>query len=346
MFRFASPDFLWLLLFVPILIGLWYYSYSQNQKKWTRLGEKEVLKTLTPEYSVRRKNIKIFIQILAIVCCVLMIARPQFGTKVDTVKRQGVEVLIAVDVSNSMLASDIAPSRLQKAKQIVSQLISKMENDKVGLIVFAGRAYTQIPITSDYVSAKMFIDNVNPDLVPSQGTAIGDAIELAMNSFGGDENNQSKAKVGRAIIVITDGENFEDDAEKAAQVAAGKGVLVHVIGVGTPEGAPIPVNGNVMSFKKDKNGEPVITKLNEEMCSAIAKAGNGIYVRADNTNNAERVIGKTVDAMAKSDVVSKVYSEYDEQFQWLALITLLLLIGEFFVSERKNEWLKNIKIFG
>lgn len=344
MFRFDNPEYLYLLLLLPLLLGVRYFAYVRDNKRWRKLGEREVLNDLIPEYSSGRKKFKFFLMMLMFVLGVFLIARPQFGTKIENVKRQGVEVIVAMDVSNSMLATDVSPSRLQKAKRIVSQLIDGMDNDKVGLIVFAGKAYTQIPITSDYVSAKLFMNDISPSLVPTQGTAIGEAIDLAVRSFGGEDAEEADKKVGRAIIVITDGENFEDDARAAAARAAKRDILVHVVGVGTSEGAPIPQDG-MMSFKKTADGETVITRLDEQMCGEIAQAGKGIYVQADNSNNAERVIGKAVDAMSKSDVVSKVYTQYDEQFQWIAFVLLVLLLCEIVISERKNDWIRKWKIF-
>lgn len=344
MFRFDNPEYLYLLLLLLLLLGVRYFAYVRDNKRWRKLGEREVLNDLIPEYSSGRKKFKFFLIMLMFVLGVFLIARPQFGTKIENVKRQGVEVIVAMDVSNSMLATDVSPSRLQKAKRIVSQLIDGMDNDKVGLIVFAGKAYTQIPITSDYVSAKLFMNDISPSLVPTQGTAIGEAIDFAVRSFGGEDAEEADKKVGRAIIVITDGENFEDDARAAAARAAKRDILVHVVGVGTSEGAPIPQDG-MMSFKKTADGETVITRLDEQMCGEIAQAGKGIYVQADNSNNAERVIGKAVDAMSKSDVVSKVYTQYDEQFQWIAFVLLVLLLCEIVISERKNDWIRKWKIF-
>lgn len=242
-----------------------------------------------------------------------------------------------------MMAEDITPSRLEKAKRLMTQLIDERSNDKVGVIVFAGDAFTQIPITDDYVSAKMFMSSINTSIVPTQGTAIGSAIDLAIHSFGSSDKGNAKNK-GRAIIVITDGENHEDDAVEAAKMASSLGITVGVVGIGSPQGAPIPMSG-LMSFKKDENGETVISKLNEQMCSEVAKAGKGIYVRADNSNNARKVISKMLDTIAKSDIDSKIYSEYDEQFQVFGFIALVLLLAELFISERRNKWFDKIKIF-
>ena len=246
--------------------------------------------------------------------------------------------MIALDVSNSMMAQDVQPSRLEIAKQVLSQLVDGMTNDKIGLVVFAGDAYTQLPITVDYVSAKMFLSTISTKMVPRQGTAIGSAIDLAIKSFG------PKNSSGRAIIVITDGENHEDDAVGAAKLAAENNIIVDVIGMGKADGSPIPVPGT-MSFWKDKDGNVVVSKLNEPMCKEIALAGKGIYVHADNSNSAFKTITKELDKLAKSDIKTSVFSEYNEQFQSFALLALLLLILDFFIFDRKNKRLSKFKIF-
>ena len=268
----------------------------------------------------------------------VLLARPQFGSKLETVKRQGVEVMIALDISNSMLAQDVQPSRLEKAKRLVAQLVDKMENDKVGMIVFAGDAFTQLPITSDYISAKMFLESINPSLISKQGTAIGAAINLATRSFTPQEG------VGRAVIVITDGENHEGGAVEAAKAAAEKGIQVSVLGVGMPDGAPIPVEGT-NDFRRDRDGNVVVTRLNEQMCQEIAQAGDGIYVRVDNSNAAQKVIAQEINKMAKADVETQVYTEFNEQFQAVAWIILLLLLVEMLILERKNPLFRNIHLF-
>ena len=268
----------------------------------------------------------------------VLLARPQFGSKLETVKRQGVEVMIALDISNSMLAQDVQPSRLEKAKRLVAQLVDKMENDKVGMIVFAGDAFTQLPITSDYISAKMFLESINPSLISKQGTAIGAAINLATRSFTPQEG------VGRAVLVITDGENHEGGAVEAAKAAAEKGIQVSVLGVGMPDGAPIPVEGT-NDFRRDRDGNVVVTRLNEQMCQEIAQAGDGIYVRVDNSNAAQKVIAQEINKMAKADVETQVYTEFNEQFQAVAWIILLLLLAEMLILERKNPLFRNIHLF-
>ena len=239
-------------------------------------------------------------------------------------------MIIALDISNSMLAQDIQPSRLEKAKRLMSRLVDGMENDKIGVIVFAGDAYTQLPITSDYISAKMFLETITPELITKQGTAIGAAINLAARSFTPQEG------VGKAIIVITDGENHEGDALEASKAAAAKGIQVNVLGIGMPEGAPIPISGT-NDFRRDREGNVVVTRLNETMCQEIARDGKGIYVRVDNTNSAQKAIEQEINKMAKSDIESKVYTDFNEQFQSVAWIILLLLLAELLILEDRKS---------
>lgn len=338
MFRFEEPTYLYLLLLLPFLAIFYLYSNYQKRRAIRKFGDPELMQQLMPDVSKYRPDIKFWIIFAAIGLFSILLARPQFGSKLETVKRQGVEVIIALDISNSMLAQDIQPSRLEKSKRLMAQLIDKLENDKVGMIVFAGDAFTQLPITSDYISAKMFLESINPSLITKQGTAIGTAINLAIRSFTPQEG------VGRAIIVITDGENHEGGAIEAAQKAKEQDIQVSVLGVGMPNGAPIPVEGT-NDFRRDRDGNVVVTRLNEQMCQDIAKSGNGIYVRVDNSNTAQKVIIQEINKMAKSDVETEVYTEFNEQFQSIAWIILLLLVIELFILERKNPLFKNIRLF-
>ena len=339
MFRFAQPQYLYLLLIVPLMWAIYFYSVYRNRKNMAKYGNPQILQSLAPDVSKYKPGTKFFLQQLALIVMIFIIARPQMGAKIETVKKQGVEIIIALDVSNSMLARDIAPSRLDKAKQMLSKLIDQLDNDKVGLIVFEGDAYTQLPITSDFVSAKMFLSTISPDMVPTQGTAIGRAIALAMNSFTPDQS------ADKAIIVITDAENHEDDAVQMAKEAAQKGIMVDVIGIGSEQGAPIPIGGNDTNLRKDNQGNVVITKLNAQLGRDIAKAGDGIYISADNTGSALRALTAEVKKMKKSDIESKVYSEYDEQFQGLAWIVLILLLLDIFILDRKNKLMKKVNFF-
>jgi Ca-activated chloride channel family protein len=301
-----------------------------------KFGTMQLLRALMPDVALKKQYLKFWMLFICAGLFILVIAGPQFGSQLKTVKKQGIEVMVCLDVSNSMLSTDVSPTRLGKAKQILSRLVDDLENDKIGLIVFAGDAFIQLPITSDYVSAKMFLSSINPAMVPTQGTAIGSAINLAMRSFTPNENSE------KTIILITDGEDHEDNAKGAAEEAAKKGISVNVLGIGSVEGSPIPTNNGYM---KDKDGNMILTKLNEEMCQEIAVAGNGMYARTDNTNNALKALQKELDKKNKSEVESKVYSSYDEKYRIPAWILLFLLITEFFILDRKNRILSKIKLF-
>lgn len=338
MFRFGEPIYLYFLLIIPFLVVFYIYTNYRRRKKLRQYGDPELMAHLMPNVSKYRPDVKFWLVTAALVMVIFMLARPQFGSKMETVKRQGVETVVALDISNSMLAQDVTPSRLEKSKKLVSRLVETFNNDKVAMIVFAGEAFTQLPITSDYISAKMFLETISPSLITTQGTDIRGAIDLAMKSFTPNEG------VGRAIVLITDGENREGGAVEAAQQAAEKGVRVFVLGVGSPDGSPIPVEGT-NDFRRDKDGNVVVTKLNEQMCQEIAKAGNGMYVRVDNTNNAERALNAEINKLAKADVETQVYTEFDEQFDVLAWLALILLAADVMLLNRKNPLFKNVKLF-
>lgn len=338
MFRFGEPIYLYLLLIVPFLVVFYLYTNYRRRKRLRQYGDPELMAHLMPNVSKYRPDVKFWLVTAALVMVIFMLARPQFGSNMETVKRQGVETVVALDISNSMLAQDVTPSRLEKSKKLVSRLVETFNNDKVAMIVFAGEAFTQLPITSDYISAKMFLETISPSLITTQGTDIRGAIGLAMKSFTPNEG------VGRAIVLITDGENHEGGAVEAAQQAAEKGVRVFVLGVGSPDGSPIPVEGT-NDFRRDKDGNVVVTKLNEQMCQEIAKAGNGMYVRVDNTNNAERALNAEINKLAKADVETQVYTEFDEQFDVLAWLALVLLAVDVMLLNRKNPLFKNVKLF-
>lgn len=338
MFRFGEPFYLYLLILLPFLVAFYLYSNYRRRKKIRQYGDPELLEQLMPDVSKYRPDVKFWLMLAALAMIIFMLARPQFGSKMETVKRQGVETVAALDISNSMLAQDVTPSRLEKSKKLISRLVETFNNDKVAMIVFAGEAFTQLPITSDYISAKMFLETINPSLITTQGTDIRGAIDLAMKSFTPNEG------VGRAIVLITDGENHEGGALEAAEEAAKKGIRVFVLGVGSPDGAPIPVEGT-KDFRRDKDGNVIVTRLNEQMCQEIAQAGNGMYVRVDNTNRAEKVLNAEINKLAKADVETQVFTEFDEQFQVLAWLALLFLAIEVMLLNRKNPLFKNVKLF-
>ena len=338
MFRFENPTYLLLLIVLPVLAVIFIWSNIKRKRNLKAYGDPELLSAMMPDVSPARYNLKFWLTFAALFFLIIVAARPQFGTKMETVKRQGIETVIALDISNSMLAQDVAPSRLEKSKKIISKLVDEMQDDKIGLIVFAGEAFIQLPITSDFISAKMFLESISPELIASQGTDIRAAINMATRSFTPRED------VGRAIIIITDGENHEGGAEEAAKEAASKGMLVYVLGVGSPEGSPIPVGG-ANEYRKDKDGNVIVTKLNEQMCQEIAKAGGGAYIRVDNTNAAQKLLQKEIDKLAKADLETTVYSYFDEQFQVIAWIAFILLLLELLILLKKNPLFKNIKLF-
>ena len=338
MFKFANPEYLYLLALIPLLVVLHVVSNIRRRYKLKMYGDEELVLKLMPDVSESRPNIKFWLLFAAYALCCFLLARPQFGSKQETVTRKGVETVIALDISNSMLADDVMPNRLEKSKRIISNLVDQFKDDKVGLIVFAGDAFVQLPITSDYISAKVFLNTISPALITRQGTDIKTAIELATRSFTPNEG------VGKAIIVITDGENHEGGAIEAAQAAAEKGYVIYVMGVGQPSGSPIPGDRSG-EYRKDRNGNVVITRLNEEMCRNIAAAGKGAYFYVDNSNAAEKALQKEIDQLAKADVEKTVYTDYDEQFQIIAWMILIVLLLEIFICDSRNPRLKKFSLF-
>ena len=340
MFRFANIEMLWWLITTPVFVIAYIIYTKHKRRQLMEFGDQELVAQLMTDASKGRPIWKFSLLLLAWVLLIVAGSRPQYGQQEKTIKRQGIEVMVALDISNSMLAEDVAPNRLDRAKQILSKMIDNMVDDKVGLVVFAGEAFTQLPITCDYVSAKMFLNTITPNLISTQGTAIGAALQTAVTSFGATES-----EAGRAIILITDGENHEDDAIAAAKQAQELGIQVFVVGIGKPEGSPIPKPGSNDYFK-DRSGQVVVSRLNEEMCQQIAAAGKGIYVRCDNTNTAMRALQQELDRMATAELESTVYADYNEQYQSFVLIALLLIVIEFFILSRKNHRLTRMDLFG
>ena len=341
MFRFANADILWGLLIIPLLFTIFLISRKLRTRALRKFGNPGILNQLMPDLSPIRPFVKFTLLILALTAIIFALARPQFGSRLQEIKRQGVEIVIALDVSNSMMAEDIQPNRLERAKQAISKLVDRLTNDKIGLIVFAGDAYTQVPITMDYVSTKMFLSTISCDIVPKQGTAIGSAIDLGMNSFSPD-NESSKV-----LIIITDGENHEGDALALAKQAREKGITIHTIGLGLPDGAPIPVysESGTRSYLKDQDGNTVISKLNETMLNQVAAAGGGMYIRSTNTRLGLNVLFDEIEKMEKQELEARIYSEYEERFQYLAGLAFIILLADLFIMERKNRLLKNLRIF-
>lgn len=337
MFRFESPAYLWLLWSIPVLAIIRFVCYKLRRKKLLRFGEMSLVNRLMPNVSKIRPSVKFWLSVAALALMIVMLARPQMGSKISHEERNGIETIIAMDISNSMLAEDVVPSRLQKSKMLVENLVDHFTNDKIGLVVFAGDAFVQLPITTDYVSAKMFLQDINPSLIQTQGTDIARAISLSMNSF-----TQQKG-LGKAIILITDGEDHEGGALEAAKEAKKKGINVFILGVGSSNGALIPLgNGDYM---RDNAGNTVMTALNEQMCRDVAKAGSGTYIHVDNTSDAQEKLNDELSRLQKGETDNVVYSEYNEQFQAFALLALILLIIEACTLEAQNSLLRKVRLF-
>ncbi len=337
MLRFEDPIYLCLLWVIPILVVIRLVGWRRRHAKLKKFGDPELLRQLMPGISKYRPTVKFCLLLAAYALLAVMLARPQMGSKVSHDKRQGIETIICLDISNSMLAQDVAPSRLDKSKMLIENLVDNFSNDKIGLVVFAGDAFVQLPITSDNVSAKMFLQNISPDLIRSQGTNIAQAINVACQSFTQQKN------VGRAVIVITDGENHEPGAEEAVKAARKDGINVYILGVGSTKGAPIPMGNG--EYLKDNAGNVVMTALNEDMCKELAQAGSGKYIHVENTGDAEEQLNNDLTKLQKGETDTVIYSEYDEQFQAVGIVVILLLILEICLLETKNPLLGKVRFF-
>ena len=336
MYRFENPEYLWLLLVVLLLGIIRFVTYFNQKKRLHKFGDPELLRQLMPDVSRWRPLVKFLLLELALTMLIIMVARPQQANGVSQDKRQGIEAIIALDVSNSMLAKDVSPNRLDRAKMMVENLIEDFTDSKVGLIVFAGDAFVQLPITSDYVSAKMFLSSIDPSMIANQGTDIAAAINMASHSFTQQEH------VGKAIIVITDGEDHEGGAMEAAKDAHEQGFNIYMLGIGSTKGEPIP-DPQTGNFMTDNQGNMVMSRLNEQMCREIAQAGGGAYIHVDNSSSAQRLLDEELDKLEKGETI--IYSDYEELFQYAGLMALILLILEICIMDRKNPLLKNIKLF-
>ena len=339
MFRFADPIYLYLLVLIPVLALIRFLTYRNQKKRLRKFGDPKLLRELMPDVSRFRPAVKFWILQGALALLIVMLARPQFGTKINNEQRVGIETIIAMDISNSMMAEDITPSRLDRSKMMVENLVDHFTNDKIGLIVFAGDAFVQLPITSDYVSAKMFLSSIDPSMMATQGTDIARAIDMAAHSFTQEEG------IGKAIIVITDGEDHEGGALEAAKAAKEAGMRVYVLGVGSTKGSPIPIPGTG-DYMKDNTGNTVMSALNEEMCRQVAQAGGGAYIHVENNSAAQDQLDNELDKLAKKETTSTVYSEFDEQFQAVAILALLLLILEICIFDRRNPLIRRLSLFG
>lgn len=341
MFRFARPEYLPYLFVIPVLAGMVWFIYLKKIKQFRAFGNHHMILRLVDEHSRYKYFFKSGLVLVAIALLIISYARPQIGTKFEEVTRQGVDLIVALDVSYSMKAEDIQPNRLESAKRELTQLINSLKGDRIGIIVFAGDAYTQLPLTTDYSAALLLADIIDVDLVPKPGTAIGSAIDLARQSFKKDEGKY------KAMVIITDGENHEDDAIKAAKDAAKENIVIHTIGMGSREGAPIPVraDGQQVGFKKDRDGNSVVTKLDEASLQEIAAATGGRYIRATNAQNDLATIFGEIEKMEKKEFGTKQFTDYEDRFQYFVAGALLLLISEVLTSEKKNKYLTKFSLF-
>lgn len=340
MFKFAHIYYFYLLALIPFFVGLLVFFLIWKKRAISRYGDLNVIRQLMPEYSRPKVIVKFIVLMLALSAIIFAAAGPQTGSKIEKVKRKGIDLMICLDVSNSMMAMDIKPNRIERAKQSINRLMDNLEGDRVGIIIFAGKAYSQLPITTDYAAAKMFIETINTNIIPTQGTAIAEAIELAMNGFGESKHN-------KAIVIITDGEDHEGNVLEQAELAVKKNITIYTIGMGLPEGSPIPVyQGNVQTgYKKDRDGNTVMSKLDETLLQRLASVGKGMYVRATTSETGLGKIFDDIGKIQKSEIEEKQFSDYEDQFQYFLGLALLLLVLDLFVFERKTRWLKRFQPF-
>ncbi len=342
MFRLEHIQYAYAFILIPVLILLFVLVSRWRKNAIKQFGTQNIVQQLMMDVSSSKPVLKFVFLMIALFFLITGIINPQIGSKLQEIKRQGADIMIALDVSNSMKAEDISPNRLERSKLAIAKLIEKLEGDRIGIVVFAGDAYVQLPITTDYAAAKLFLQNIDVDIVPTQGTAIGTAIRLCLQSFGKDLGKN------KSIVVITDGENHEDDAVSASKEAEELGITVHTIGMGSAKGSPIPIykNGVQAGYKKDKDGNTVITKLNEEALQEIAASGSGIYVRATNADVGLNTIIDEINKLEKKQFESKMFSDYDSKYYYFIAVALFFIILELFFSERKSKWVEQMDLFG
>lgn len=331
----------WMLLVIPTLIVLFTIVQLWKRHAQNKFANQRIIKRLSPNRSHFKPILKLIVLCLAFGCLTIAMVNPKLGTKLETVKRQGVDIVFAVDVSKSMLAEDIAPNRLEKSKQLVTQIVNNLASDRIGIIAYAGKAFPQLPITTDYAAAKMFLQSMNTDMLSSQGTAINEAIQLARTYYDDEE------QTNRVLIIISDGEDHSDVALDVAEAASEEGIKIFTIGVGNVKGAPIPIkrNGIVLNYKKDNAGETVITKLNEDTLKDIASEANGEYINGTNTNEVVEAIRDILNRMDKKEFEAKEFAEYKDQFQWFLALGIFFLLIDVFLLERKTAWLNRLNLF-
>ena len=342
MFRFQHPDMIYLFAAAPLLMVLFRLFVRWKKKSLLIFGKIEIIQQLFPDVSNTRPSVKFWIRWVAFVMLIIGLCGPLIGSKLEEVKRKGSDIIICLDVSNSMLAEDLLPNRLERAKQAINRLIDKLEGDRIGLVVFAGDAYTQLPITTDYAAAKLFLTQISTDIVPKQGTAIGAAIDLATTSF------TDTIKKNSAIVIITDGENHEDDAIESAKSATEQGVKVYTIGMGSEQGTPIPIynNGAKVGYRQDHSGQTIMTKLNSVMLEDIAEAGKGKFIHATNSDDGLSIMLKELNSLDKKEFKAKMYTSFENQYQLFIAIALVLLLIDFIIGENKSKVVAKWNLFG
>ncbi|WP_299048065.1 VWA domain-containing protein [uncultured Polaribacter sp.] len=341
MYRIEEPIYFTLLLIIPAMIVVFLLVLWWKKRTQKKFSDSTLLQRLAPNSSVFKSTLKLIILLIGISFLIISLANPKMGTKLKTVKREGVDVVFALDVSKSMLAEDIAPNRLEKAKQIISKIIDKLGSDRVGIIIYAGNSYPLLPITTDHAAANMFLQNANPDMVSSQGTAINEALELAKTYYNNDE------QTNKFLIMISDGEDHQEETKQVANNIANEGVKIYTVGVGTEKGGPIPIrlNGSMIGYKKDRKGETVITKRQPDVLGGIANAANGQYFDGNVTENPVKEITEIIANAEKNEFETKQFSDYKDQFQWFLALGLLFLIVDIFLFEKKTKWLKKVDLF-
>lgn len=341
LFRLENIEYLWGLLFIPVAVLLFWFARMLRKRSLQRFGDTRLVGSLMPDSSGYKPVLKFIMIIFAVAALTVGIANPQMGTKLQEYKREGIDIMIALDVSNSMKAEDIKPNRLSRAKQAVTRLIENLRNDRIGMIVFAGSSFLQLPLTTDYSAAKLLLETIDTDMIPTQGTAIGSAIDLAIDSYS-EEKEKSKV-----LIIITDGENHEDDALGMAGKAAEAGINIYTVGVGSIKGAPIPVyRGNVRTgYTKDKKGEVVVSKLDATVLQQIASTADGEFIRFSSSDPDLSAIMEEIGKMEKEEFSTMMFSDYEDKFQYLIAAALLFLIFEFIISERKNKFISALNRF-
>lgn len=342
MFKFEHTQYFYGLALIPLFIFLLVLYFSSARKKRKALGDLALVKELMPFSSNKKKTLKAIFFILGFTSLVFGLCNLQTGSKLTEVKREGADIIVCLDVSNSMLAQDLSPDRLTRAKYALEKMIDQLEGDRLGLVIFAGEAYVQLPITMDYAAAKMFLTSISPDMVPVQGTKVADAIKKAADSFGTDDGKN------RAIVLITDGENHESEAITAAEEAHKKGIMICTIGIGSENGVPIPYvqNGVVKGYRKDREGQTIVTKLNSDLLKTIAGKADGVYVQATQADLGLGAILDKIDELDRTQLESKMYTDYEDQFQWFLALALFFFSFEFLINERASEWVRKLNLFG